>query len=398
MLKNDKINTVIALFLAVLLWAYVLGELDPPKSVTYRGVPLKFINSEILEEKGLVITDSTTGSIDISFSGQHSKVNKINKSDFEVTVNVLNVSEGENTLDIKINHPKGVTVEETSAEAVVLNVEKLVTTEKDINIELINLTSDDDEPYIVQVSKTTVNITGAESKVDNVSKVVAMLDATRVENTLKSLSVELTAVDSKGKQVEGVSLSFNNVSISAIIHKKKTVELIVPVIGQENGTIQRIIAVPKTVTIKGSEERLNLITSISTQPLNISEYFESARIKLEPVLPKGTELASNSTELTAEITVFNAGNAEFFFDENDVKISGVSEKYKVDIKSRDLVVSVHGKSDVVNLLKETDFSISASAEGLKPGVYELELEVSVNSAELDEMTIVPNTIAIEIEE
>ncbi len=383
--------------MAVILWAYVLGELDPVKSVTYRDITVNFINEEKLEEKGLTVTDVSTRSLSLTFSGKRSKVNKIKKSDFQVSINLLNVTEGDNLLDIKISHPKEVNIEDSSAETVSLTVEKVISVDKDISIELINLVSDDDEPHIVQVSKKSVEISGAESNVDKVNKVVAKLDSSRVDTKLKSLSVKLMPVDKKGKLVEGVELSFDNVSVSAIIHKKKTVELIVPVFGQEDGTIIRSVSVPKTVTIKGSLERLDSISSVNTAPLIVSDYFESTKVKLEPILPEGVELASNSAELTAEITVINAGKKDFYFDESDVRISGVSEEYKVDIKERNFVLSVQGTSDVINSLTEADFELSASAEGLDAGVHELKLEVEIGASGIDQIKILPETITIEIE-
>ena len=55
MLKSKKLNIVLAILAAVVLWAYVLGEVNPNTSDTIRGVPITFANEDMLEAGGLTI-------------------------------------------------------------------------------------------------------------------------------------------------------------------------------------------------------------------------------------------------------------------------------------------------------------------------------------------------------
>ena len=47
MLQSKKANLVISLILAVILWLYVIGELDPETTKVYRSVPITLQNEQI---------------------------------------------------------------------------------------------------------------------------------------------------------------------------------------------------------------------------------------------------------------------------------------------------------------------------------------------------------------
>ena len=53
MLKNDRINMILALLIAIGLWVYVVGVENPEKDIQIKDVPITFINEETLEENGL---------------------------------------------------------------------------------------------------------------------------------------------------------------------------------------------------------------------------------------------------------------------------------------------------------------------------------------------------------
>ena len=55
MLENKKVNIILALIVAIVLWAYVLGEVNPETTVTVKDVPINFLNQDMLEDTGYTI-------------------------------------------------------------------------------------------------------------------------------------------------------------------------------------------------------------------------------------------------------------------------------------------------------------------------------------------------------
>jgi hypothetical protein len=48
MLKSNTANKIISVIIAILLWTYVIGMVDPTKTTTIRDVPVQLLNEDSL--------------------------------------------------------------------------------------------------------------------------------------------------------------------------------------------------------------------------------------------------------------------------------------------------------------------------------------------------------------
>ena len=397
MLKSNRVNFILAIIMAIVLWAYVLGEVDPMRTITVRNIPIRLINQAALENEGLVITEMDYETVSVTFSAKRSVGNKIDSDDFHATASLSDITKGDNVVQISLSKPSNITVESMSSEYINIKTEQLVTSEKEISIQFINETDDETEPKIINLSDDTVKISGALSAVGQVDKVVADLDVSRMDEEPRTISVELKVLDSSGRDVPGIELEFSNVSITAAMESTKTVPLVVPVTGQDSGSVNRQIDTPTEVTIKGDDEVLETISSISCNVIDLSDVYESGEITLVPIIPKGAELAAASQDLTAEVSVYNAGIGEFSFDENDISITGVDEGQTVKIHDVDINVTVKGMSTVINTISAEDFTLSADASGLESGTHTIDLIIQNDMMGIDSIEASPNKITIDVQ-
>ena len=56
MFENKSVLRIISLVAAVLLWFYVMGEVDPEKKAKINNIPVYFTNMDELAEEGLAVT------------------------------------------------------------------------------------------------------------------------------------------------------------------------------------------------------------------------------------------------------------------------------------------------------------------------------------------------------
>ena len=396
MLKNNKINLVLALLAAICLWAYVLGDDGSSYGGTMRNIPVNYINAEALERAGLVVLDTPTESVNISYTGQRSLKNKVKITDFKVTVDLEGLKEGENTVKVMVEKPESVEIKNISVQKVKVIVDKLAEEEKPVNVVITNQTSDDSEPYIVQVSREKIKVRGAETLVNSVTSLNAAVDASKVGMTMKSLSIELVPVNSKGEKVENVKLEYDNVSVTTIMHNKKTVSLKVPIIGNNNTFVTREISVPKTITIKGTDELLSKIDSITCKTVDVSDIFENTQIPIQPLLPEGIEIATDSQNLQVIVSVAGAATREFTFSENDIVLEGVDENTIPTVDNITVKVSVSGNAEVIEQMTESDFQFLADVSGLEKGVHTVALKCVCENKGI-EMEYNPSEIKVIIE-
>ena len=396
MLNNRRATFILAFIMAVVLWAYVLGEVDPMRTVTIRDIPIRFLNETALDDESLVITETDYTTISVTFEAKRSLANKIKESDFHATANLKGLTQGDNIVDVELTKPSNINLESISHEHINITTDKLIEAEKEIKVVLINESSKDTEPKILRLSEHQVNVSGAATQVNKVERVLAKLDASRVTDDPNSISADLEAVDTNDAQVEGVELDAKNIYVTAILKYLKSVDLVVPVSGRDSGSISRGYSAPDSIVIKGSEADLEDLDSITCEPVDISDLYENKSIPLGPILPKGIEMSDESENLALEVAVYNAGVAEFDFDETYVNIVGIDENSSVKIHEIDINVKVKGASTVINSLTADDLTLTANAADLTTGTHTVDVDVTLDKAGVDLIEVKPQKITIDV--
>ena len=292
--------------------------------------------------------------------------------------------------------PSNINLESVSHEHINITTDKLIEAEKEIKVVLTNESSKDTEPKILRLSEHQVKVSGAATQVNKVERVLAKLDASRVTDDPNSISADLEAVDTNDVQVEGVELDAKNIYVTAILKYLKSVDLVVPVSGRDSGSISRGYSAPDSIVIKGSEADLEDLDSITCEPVDISDLYENKSIPLVPILPKGIEMSDESENLALEVAVYNAGVAEFDFDETYVNIVGIDENSSVKIHEIDINVKVKGASTVINSLTADDLTLTADATDLTTGTHTVDVDVKVDKAGVDLIEVKPQKITIDV--
>lgn len=383
MLRNDRINLIIALLIAFCLWAYVVGDKDPVSNDVVRNVPIHYINEDMLENDGLVVISTELETVNITYSGKRSEKKDIKADDFRVTADLGNLVEGENRVKLVVTVPEGIEFESLNVSKVKVVADRLVEEEKKVSIVLANQNSDESEPYIVQVSDETIKVKGARSLIDKIVSVNAVVDASKVTTTMKSLNIKLRPVDSAGRLVENVTLEKTSIAVVTELHKKKTIPLKVNVIGLEHPYITREISLPKTITVKGNEDILSQINYVTCESLDVSDIYESETIELKPVLPEGIKIATNSEKMYAKITVTGADTREFEFNESDIEIEGFEEDMMPYAESISVTVKISGNASAVEAISKKDITLSVDVSGLNEGKHIVPLKCVCENKTLD---------------
>ena len=396
MLRNKRFTLVLAFLIAVALWAYVLGEVDPERRITIRNVPIVYTNEAALEDAGLVITSADHDKVDVSFSARRSIANKISEDDFRAIVNLSGLTRGDNVVELSVTRPSSITLDSISPQYITITTENSVSVEKEIEIVYSNQVANK-EPMITQLSTETVTVSGAESAVDKVDRVVADVDSSRITEESNAITVALVALDEEGEEVTEAHLSETNVTVTAIMMNTKKVSLSVPVKGMESGSITRTIDVPEEVTIKGPSETLEWIDSVECKEIDLTDVYVDSTIDLEPVLPYGVQLAYESIDPEMRVKVFNASEVSFEFDETDITVTGVNENTTVTIEDVSIVVTAKGTLSAIGSLTKDDLIITADVTGLYNGSHTVQLNITTNVEGVDIAESDPSSVVIVLE-
>lgn len=392
MFQNKKLNLLMSFVIAVILWAYVIGEINPVTTRSFSDVKINLENQIALEERGLAIESMSEENINVTVKGERSRVQNIEKDDIYAEVNLGSAQAGRNELDINIKTPEKVNVDDRSLSKVKLTIGELVSEDRPTKVVYVGAVDSDSEPYTLERTPESIKIRGALGNVKKVSQVIAKVSIDRINDKETVAEAELIPVDKNGKRVKWIRLSASQLQIKAVMTKTKKVDLDVPIQGGNPNNVKADF--PKTVTIKGNADVVKDISEIQTEPVDLSNYSQNTTFELTPILPEGVQLAAGSN-LTVKITLSSTENKNISFDASDIDVIGLGDNLSANITDS-VVVSAEGSKSLLEDVNKDDFTVAIDVSGLSKGSHKVDVVVG-NRKGFKKYTVRPSKITVLLE-
>lgn len=395
-MKNSTTNKILALIIAILLWAYVMAVEKPPMTKTIEDIPIQIENEALLIAANMAIAETSELSTGIVLEGQRSDLKKLTVDDISASINVMGYSQGKFLVQVNVKVPDKITVEEVKTPKVQVTIESLVAKSKPVEVSVMNLT-EGTEDGAVEIVPQEIEVSGAKSRVNSVASVQVTLDASQLAEKAKTVQLSATAVDGQGMPVDNVRLSAHEVDVTAKLYRTREVDLKVDVIGSPgNGMELAAKSLPTKITIKGPKSELKEINSIEAKPINISGITDNTTIKLEPILPENIEVARVSEDLSASFNLRDIVRKEFTYANNEISIEGLSADYTVSIETPTIRVVVSGPQNIMSSLTKADLAPVVHAGNVDTTTSSLKITVNYNK-NLKSISVSPNTVNISVE-
>ena len=396
MLNSRKSKIIISLVVAIALWVYVVGEMDPQIKKTFRSVPIKYVNEQALAEKGMAVSSLGKDQMSVTLSGKRSLFTRMDSEDLSAEVDLSNAAVGTNELSVELNVPSGLESTHQSVSKVVVKVERRISQKKQIRVSYLGNYASGEEPTTLSISPSSVTVSGAKSLVRKVSYIRATVQKSRLSGKAASVTASLMPVDSSGYEVKDVVLSQKTVHIRTALYKTKSVKLNVSVKDSSDDSGNRTYDAPDRVTIKGPQSKLADIDEIKSKPIDISDIHKDTTVKIEPILPDGVELASDSGNLTMSVNVKNGDySKDFVFRGSDIEVNDLGSDYDAQILTDSVKVTVAGSSKQLSAVKKGDIHLSVGAGDLGEGTHEVQIEAELKK-KYSELTLSPQTVSVKI--
>lgn len=335
---------IISILAAFILWLVVVNVDDPIISKTYTGVPVEILNGEVLSEQGKcyeVLSDSAT--INVVVTAHRSILDGMSRDYIKATADLKQLTTLD-TVPIEVRSTRfsdridSVTTRDSSVK---LKIEKLV--KKEVTV-AIGYEGTPAEGYIlsgVDNPLASVVVSGPESVVSQVSKVMAAADITGVNRDL-TVTEPLYPYNSENELVDDdrVTLSRTVTEINYIIYATKTIPISsgfsgTPATGY--GTTGTVITEPSSVVIAGKGENYDDMEVVYVSPDNISVDGASSDVQTEvnisDYLPTGVIFADPEFDPNVKVTIGIAQNQRKVIDVplSNITVENIPEGYAVNI-------------------------------------------------------------------
>ena len=382
-MTRKRIDIIISIAAAIILWFYVINIANPPVQVTLRDIPVLVTGEEALAEKDLAPVNTEGYTATVTLSGPRNVVNKVKAEDIKLSADISELPLGGGSVQIASAVPAGTSVAEIQSPGIDVVVEELATVSKPVEV-VLSGSSAGKETTLLSSTLTQVEVSGATSKLAQVAAVKVSGDLSGAElDKPEELMLAATPVDEESKQVTGVKLAHESIGVTAVIYQTKTVPLEVPVEGSIwEGAILKDTEIGKSIVIKGPASKLSQTSGITAKPVSIEGIYETTTYDVEPVLPGGVFEADSSEPVQAKFVIDENGKLEFKFKVSDVSVKGLGEGHTVTVTLpegySEIVAKVAGPVTTLRTLASGDISPMVDAEGRSAGEMSLVLRPSQN--------------------
>ncbi|WP_122640402.1 CdaR family protein [Romboutsia sp. Marseille-P6047] len=379
--ENTKIK-LISLLSALVLWMYVVLVVDPQETKTFENIPVTITNMDELTNSDFVIYPEADLTTSIYITGKLSALKNVSKDDIRAYGTIINPKEGNNALYLKADISKGVSYA-FKPDTLIISLEKVVEEKRLIDVSVKGKYKDNLD--VIDLEKESIKISGPRSLVQQVQKLQATLTLDESKSSFLT-SLKLIPIDENGTEVKGVELENSSVNADVTLLVEKNVP-ISAVFTDENIDKEQYKISQNTITIKGKKDIVDTITSINTQPIDVTalKVGEPINIKLE--VPNGIVIGEN-INLTVQLESLKGLTSKFSYGKDDIEIRN---NRNIDISTLDIPESV-----------EVDIEYNNDLHGLNKSDITLYIDASEQSDsypiryeskfEFNAITINPNII------
>lgn len=367
--KQRKIvSAIVSVIIALALWVYVVNQENPTVDRTFSNVKVELINEAELADNDLAIKTAEEQSVKVTVTGRRSTLVDLKSSDIVATADLSSCVSGENYLDVNIRTPSMVELKKISPAQVKVDIDTIVSSERDVSVSFKGDADQGYQPEATRQAYDKVSMTGAKQVLRNVTGINAKIDTSDLTTASKKFTAELIPVDKNGNKVDNVTLSKDEMSVWAQLYKIKNVKLNTSVTGTlaDDLTLQGVKA-PDTVKIAAEADIVDDISSVTAEPIDLSDVKKTSYVDLFINYPDGVVAADGFENMQAKVSISRISSRSITMSTDDISVEKLDGSKEIKFDSPEISIIISGPSSVISGISEDDIVMSLDASELDEG-------------------------------
>lgn len=321
MLSNRKINVVISLVLAFVLWLLIMINENPiiQRSFADMTVNVNLENTMVAENGMSIIGDISDQKFTVIARGPTYLVSSLKNEDFNVYASAASVdAPGEYNLEVVAtpNAAKsGLEILSITPSTLKISFDYIDTKEFTVTALAEGVTAEKgliaENAVVSGAESDTITITGPRTVVNQITSVVAFAKVDKTLSASETFDAAIKLYDENQKELalDNLTLSETAVKVTVPISKKKTVPVEVVFSNLPHGFDVKSLSYTinyKTVTVIGTPETVDKTEKVSLSAIDISQITKSTNsFDVSAKLPDGVRLLDNIEHFTVKFNLSN---------------------------------------------------------------------------------------------
>ncbi len=403
--KNNITIKIFALAIAIILWSYVMSEVNPEITKEFRNIDVVFTNVEALESTGVVPVDPEEVEVNVKVAGRRSDVLKFSEDDIVAKIDLSGYVEGTRKVpvDVQIASTR-VRLVDYDPKVVSFKFDGISKKEKSITVRTSGKL---EQGYVmgdIETKTDSVFLKGPKKLMNSIHEVVAIVDVSGRTTDING-TIPIKLLDKDGNEIENIEKNPADINVHIPVYKIRTVPIELQTEGPmpDDYVISNMRVIPRNIEIKGKKGVVNKIKFIKTAPVNINYLIANRTVPVELTLPEGVELVNPNETVSVTLDAERTENQSeeklktisYDYDFDEIVMNNLESDLSVDRDESTSIVSikVKGLESNVKTLSKNDFIPEINLQGLSEGTYDVKINIKkVNGIEI--INITPQTFKI----
>lgn len=391
LLDNRRFLQIISLFLAVIMWFFIVLVVSPEKRDTISNIPV-IVNTQdsTLSRLGLKAIDGTSLVANVQVYGNRGVVDSLTADDISLRVSLGSVT-GPGTYELSIigesKTDKSFEIQKIQPETIEVVFDRLITKTLAIETEVSGV--EIDSGYVLEdisVSPIEVVLTGPEADVSRIKRCVVRAS---VQDPLTGTAVfrdePIILLDSEGNEIvsDHITLDYDTATVTVPVLKIKEVPLKLNFLYVPNyfsiDTLKYTLS-NYSIKIAGPASVVDSYSQINVGYIDLKNLKPDSAFLVDVNLPTGFLNTENIESISVEFDMEAYVSRSFTL--SDFRVVNTPVNYEVEVVARSLSdVVLYGPEDVLDGLTAKDIvaEIDISDREIRTGQYKVPVSIYIPS-------------------
>ncbi len=377
--KNFTIK-IVAVFFSVILWSYVMSEVNPKIDKEIPNVDVELLNIESLEQSNVVIIEPKDITITAKISGRRNEIFDITEKDIVAQADIRGYQEGTYKVPIEVTSPSNADkIEDYYPKNVLIKFDSLIDKQIPVTVKIKGQPKYSYTTGGYNVKPSTVLLRGPKTRINSVEKAVVTVDIGNKSNDVNTV-LPYKIVNDKGEEVRGIEKETKLVEVNLPILKMKNVSVNPILQGEpQNGyQITNITTEPNIVKIRGDDDKVKEVFSLKTQPIDIRNITKDINTEVLLDIPQEVELIETNDKAVINIEIEKIVEKTWNYSIDEIQFKNLNQELEIDReKTTDSIdITVKGIESHIYELSKEDIIPYVNADGLNEGNHSLEIKTN----------------------
>lgn len=372
--KKRTIYLIVSILLAVVIWFYMMVNINPIVRTTIMNVPVSFVNEDTLAGRQVMLMEPTSATVDVEVTGRQSDVYSLKAEDIMASVDLKGYGSGGYQIPVEIEKGSTYTIQDYSPKTIYFVMDAIVAKQVPVAVEFMGSPRTQFKVLKPVIEPEMITVEGPSQMIADVTYALARVDVAGKDKDFQSV-VTYSVVNDQQEEVLGVSHAPATVRVNAEVELTKEVKIEPVLEGSllEGYALSKVVLEPETLVIQGDPDRVNLMESIETMPIDIDLLSQTTEREVPLNLSNGVRPA-NGDQVIARIEIEPLQQSVIEIESDRVEFYQVGEGLRAFTNPHTISVTVQAPQSVIESFDQRDLRLYVNLQDIVPGVYKVPIQ------------------------